>query len=100
MTFLPNYYRSTLKEKLDVFEKEGWSFEILEKKAESTLVKVTQAPQVFNKSLQEEDFLFFVEKVYNESEDDNTLYSENERNAMASYACKNAFKVGDRLKSI
>ena len=65
MTFLPNYYRSTLEEKYDVFDKEGWSFEIMEKKAESTLVKVTRAPQVFNKSLQEEDFLFFVEKLYN-----------------------------------
>ena len=26
------------------------------------------------------------------------MYSENERTAMATYACKNAYKVGDRLK--
>ena len=49
--------------------------------------------------MQEEDFLFFVEKLYDECEDENTMYSENERNAMASFACKNAYKVGDRLKA-
>ncbi len=65
-TFLPNYFRSTLFEKEEVIRKEGWEFEELEKKAELTLLKIFKAPNMFNKALQEEDFLFFVEKLYNE----------------------------------
>ena len=36
------------------------------KKAQQTILKITKVPQVYNKSLAEEDFLFFIDKLYNE----------------------------------
>jgi hypothetical protein len=34
LTFVPNYYRATLQEKVDLLGKEGWAFELMDKKAE------------------------------------------------------------------
>lgn len=48
--------------------------------------------------MREEDFLFLVDKLYSEREGDENSYSHNERNSMASFACHNAIKVGDRLR--
>lgn len=61
-------------------------------------MKLIKVPEVYNKALTEEDFLFVIDKLYNERHEDTDAYSENERFAMATFACKNAYKVGDILK--
>jgi vacuolar-type H+-ATPase subunit I/STV1 len=58
--YVPNYYRETLQDKKNIIISNGWIFEEKYKKAEETIVKITQAPLLFGKELQEEDFLFLL----------------------------------------
>lgn len=62
------------------------------------MVKIIEAPLLYGKELREEDFVFLVDKLYSEREGEENSYSVNERNSMASFACHNAIKVGDRLR--
>lgn len=97
LTFLPNYYRETLEEHRQQINDQGWVFEEVQRKAGETVLRISQAPFIYGKELREEDFLFCVDQLYNEREGKGE-YSNNERNYMASFACHNAIKVGDRLR--
>lgn len=66
--YLPNYYRETLFSKIEEIKSEGWQFTEISKKAEETIIRITEAPLVYGKELKEEDFIFFIEKLYNEKE--------------------------------
>ncbi len=64
--YLPNYYRSTLTDKMTEITSEGWKWQEVRKKAEETVLRITEAPLMYGKELKEEDFLFLIDKLYNE----------------------------------
>lgn len=65
-TYLPNYYRETLNDKKQEIIDQGWKFKEIKKKAEETVLQITEAPTIYNKELKEEDFIFLIEKLYND----------------------------------
>ena len=80
-TQVGNFMRGVMEDNRRQMEEQGWKWQLGRKGAAQTEVVITQAPEVYGKPLQEEDFAFMLDRLYADREgEDTTSYSSYSHN--------------------